>query len=74
MFLVTGVLAALWEKTHCGKEQTLDRAISDTVQLLAQKMWAFKGNNMWSIALGKYPTSPCGGGIHHLGSSLMSTR
>ena len=44
MFLVAGVLAALWERHHSGAGQVVDAAMVDGVSALAQMVWAFRGS------------------------------
>ena len=48
MFLVTGVLAALWERQRSGQGQVVDAAMVDGVAALTQMMWAFRGAGTWS--------------------------
>ncbi|MGW4124809.1 CaiB/BaiF CoA transferase family protein [Nocardia sp. NPDC004711] len=47
MFLVTGVLAALWERVHSGRGQVIDAAIVDGTGVLAQILWSFRGMGTW---------------------------
>ncbi|NKQ54513.1 CoA transferase [Amycolatopsis sp. K13G38] len=48
MFLVAGVLAALWERQRSGKGQVVDAAMVDGASVLMQMMWAFRGAGAWS--------------------------
>ena len=48
MFLLTGVLAALWERQRSGQGQVVDAAMVDGVSVLAQMMWAFRGAGTWT--------------------------
>jgi alpha-methylacyl-CoA racemase len=48
MFLVTGVLAALWERQRSGQGQVVDAAMVDGASVLAQMMWAFRGVGSWT--------------------------
>lgn len=47
MFLVTGVLAALVERSVSGRGQVVDAAMVDGIGALAQMMWSFRGTGMW---------------------------
>lgn len=47
MFLVTGILAALYERQRSGRGQVLDVAMIDGIGVLAQKMWAMRGAGTW---------------------------
>ena len=46
--LVTGVLAALYERTRSGLGQVVDAAMVDGVGVLMQAMWAWRGIGLWS--------------------------
>ena len=48
MFLVAGILAALWERERSGEGQVVDAAMVDGASVLMQMMWAFRGVGTWS--------------------------
>ncbi|BBZ03155.1 alpha-methylacyl-CoA racemase [Mycolicibacterium chitae] len=48
MFLLVGILAALWERQTSGKGQVVDAAMVDGSSVLSQMMWAFRASGMWS--------------------------
>jgi alpha-methylacyl-CoA racemase len=48
MFLIVGVLSALWERERSGKGQVIDAAMVDGSSVLSQMMWAFRAMGMWS--------------------------
>ncbi|MBX7433422.1 CoA transferase [Mycobacterium sp. Y57] len=48
MFLLVGVLSALWEREHSGTGQVVDAAMVDGSSVLSMMMWAFRGMGMWS--------------------------
>jgi alpha-methylacyl-CoA racemase len=52
MFLVMGVLAALWERERSGTGQVVDAAMVDGVSALAQMFWSFRACGLWSDARG----------------------
>jgi alpha-methylacyl-CoA racemase len=48
MFLIVGILSALWERQTSGKGQVVDAAMVDGSSVLAQMMWSFRASGMWS--------------------------
>lgn len=48
MFLVAGVLAALWERSRSGAGQIVDAAMVDGASVLTQMMWSLRGVGGWS--------------------------
>lgn len=48
LYLVLGILAALWERERSGVGQVVDAAIVDGVSSLAQIVWALRGIGLWS--------------------------
>ena len=48
MFLLLGILSALWERQSSGKGQVVDAAMVDGSSVLIQMMWAFRASGMWS--------------------------
>jgi alpha-methylacyl-CoA racemase len=52
MFLLVGVLAALWERQTSGKGQVVDAAMVDGSSVLMQMMWSFRATGMWSDVRG----------------------
>jgi alpha-methylacyl-CoA racemase len=48
MFLLVGILAALWERQSSGKGQVVDAAMVDGSSVLIQMMWAMRAMGMWS--------------------------
>jgi alpha-methylacyl-CoA racemase len=73
MFLLVGVLAALWERERSGKGQTIDAAMVDGSSVLAQMQWAFRANGLWNDVRGTnmldtgapyYDTYECADGRH----------
>lgn len=53
MFLVTGILAALWERERSGRGQVIDAAMVDGAGVLAQMMWSMRGNGSWATGRGE---------------------
>jgi alpha-methylacyl-CoA racemase len=47
MFLVTGILAALWERERSGRGQVVDAAMVDGTSVLLQMVWALRGLGVW---------------------------
>ncbi|WP_454561042.1 CaiB/BaiF CoA transferase family protein [Mycobacterium haemophilum] len=52
MFLLVGILAALWERQTSGKGQVVDAAMVDGSSVLVQMMWAMRASGMWSDTRG----------------------
>jgi alpha-methylacyl-CoA racemase len=48
MYLVVGVLAALWERERTGRGQVVDAAIVDGTSSLAQQFWMLRGRGVWT--------------------------
>ncbi|HEX2297622.1 MAG TPA: CaiB/BaiF CoA-transferase family protein, partial [Pseudonocardiaceae bacterium] len=48
MFLVAGVLAALWERERSGSGQVVDAAMVDGVSVLAQMFWSMRACGLWT--------------------------
>ncbi|MEV0854452.1 CaiB/BaiF CoA transferase family protein [Nocardia fluminea] len=48
LFLVVGVLAALWERERSGCGQVVDAAMIDGSSVLLQMIWAMYGQGSWS--------------------------
>ncbi len=48
MFLLVGILSALWERERSGKGQVVDAAMVDGSSVLSQMLWAFRAMGMWS--------------------------
>ena len=52
MFLVVGILSALWERERSGKGQVIDAAMVDGSSSLSTMIWAFRAMGMWSDGRG----------------------
>ena len=50
MFLVTGVLAALWERERSGEGQVVDAAMVDGTSVLMQMIWGLRAQGLWRDA------------------------
>ena len=48
MFLITGILAALVERTHSGQGQVIDAAMIDGASTLASLFFAMGANGLWN--------------------------
>lgn len=48
MFLLVGILSALYERQTSGKGQVIDAAMIDGSAVLMQMMWGFRASGMWS--------------------------
>lgn len=52
MFLLVGILSALWERQNSGKGQIVDAAMIDGSSVLVQMMWQMRASGMWTDARG----------------------
>lgn len=48
LYLVMGVLAALWERERSGRGQIVDAAVVDGTTSLAQMVWVLRAQGAWS--------------------------
>ena len=48
MFLLVGILSALWERQTSGKGQVIDAAMVDGSSVLSAMMWSFRAQGLWS--------------------------
>lgn len=48
MFLLFGILSALWERDRSGQGQVVDAAMVDGVTALLQQFWSFRAGGAWS--------------------------
>jgi alpha-methylacyl-CoA racemase len=48
MFLIVGILAALWERQTSGKGQVVDAAMVDGTNILMAMMWGMRAGGLWS--------------------------
>ncbi len=81
MFLVTGVLAALFERARSGRGQVVDAAMVDGIGALLQMFWGLRGAGLWSDTRGTnlidggapfYDTYPCADGRYVAVAALES--
>ena len=52
MFLLVGILSALWERQTSGKGQVVDAAMVDGSSVLVQMMWQMRASGMWTDVRG----------------------
>jgi alpha-methylacyl-CoA racemase len=73
MFLLAGVLAALWERARSGQGQIVDAAMVDGCSMLLQPLWASRSQGTWTDERGVnlldggapfYDTYECADGRH----------
>src|ERR1700730_7627543 len=73
LFLIVGVLSALWERQTSGKGQVVDAAMIDGSSVLIQMVWQMRASGMWSDEGGVnildggapyYDTYTCADGRH----------
>ncbi|CQR65581.1 CaiB/BaiF CoA transferase family protein [Streptomyces leeuwenhoekii] len=73
MFLLVGILAALWERERSGEGQVVDAAMVDGTSVLLQMMWVMRGQGTWTDERGSnlldggapfYDTYECRDGRH----------
>ena len=73
MFLLVGILSALYERERSGRGQVIDAAMVDGSSVLAQMMFAFRATGLWSDVRGTnmldtgapyYDTYECADGRH----------
>ena len=48
MFLIVGILAALWERQTSGQGQVIDAAMIDGSSVLVQMAWSMRASGVWS--------------------------
>lgn len=48
LFLLVGILSALWELQRSGKGQVIDAAMVDGSSMLSAMMWSFRSQGLWS--------------------------
>jgi alpha-methylacyl-CoA racemase len=53
MFLLTGILAALWERERSGSGQVIDAAMIDGASVLAHMLWSMYGGGAWNERRGE---------------------
>nr|GLK40810.1 alpha-methylacyl-CoA racemase [Rhodococcus wratislaviensis] len=71
MFLLVGILSALFERQRSGSGQVVDAAMVDGASVLMQMMWSMRGAGVWNDERGAnlldggapfYDTYPCADG------------
>ena len=53
MFLLTGILAALWERERSGVGQVVDAAMIDGASVLGHMLWSMYGGGAWNSRRGE---------------------
>lgn len=53
MFLLTGILSALWERERSGLGQVIDAAMLDGASVLGHMLWSMYGGGAWSDRRGE---------------------
>lgn len=53
MFLLTGILSALWERERSGSGQVVDASMLDGASSLAHMLWSMYGGGAWSDRRGE---------------------
>lgn len=53
LLLVSGILAALWERERSGRGQVIDAAMVDGATLLLQMTWSLRGAGSWAGGRGE---------------------
>ena len=48
LFLIVGILSALWERQSSGKGQVVDAAMIDGSSVLIQMIWGMRASGVWS--------------------------
>lgn len=48
LFLLVGILAALWERQQSGHGQVIDAAMVDGSSMLSAMMWSFRSQGLWT--------------------------
>ncbi|WP_234796847.1 CaiB/BaiF CoA transferase family protein, partial [Mycolicibacterium porcinum] len=64
MFLLVGILSALFERQTSGKGQVIDAAMIDGSSVLMQMMWSFRSQGLWSDERGTNMLDT--GGVGHI--------
>jgi alpha-methylacyl-CoA racemase len=73
MFVLVGILAALWERDRSGAGQVVDAAMVDGTSVLLQMVWSLRASGNWSDERGDnlldgaapfYDTYECADGRH----------